>query len=427
MTAETVGAVTRGEVMRRTREKAAGRPAQGGRRADLALLGAVLALLVVGLNMVYSASFVVARDNPSFGSDVYFLMRQLTWAALGGAALALTAWVDYRRWRPLAAPLLGLTALLLLAVLFSNLGRTAYGAQRWLALEPLPAVQPSELAKLALVLYCADRLAHRQGRLHRLDLGFLFLALVLLGVAGLIMAQPDFGTSLVVVATVAGLLFLAGARLPHLAGGIAIGGAALASLATSAGYRAQRLAAFFHSSEDPLGIGWHTSQASIALGSGGLVGLGLGASRQKFYYLYGAHTDSIFAVIGEELGLIGTLAVLALFVLVAYRGCLIALRAPDTFGMLLAAGITFWITFQALTNIAVVTSTVPFTGIPLPFVSFGGSSLVVSLAAVGLLLNISRAQSEPGSRPHEAPRATPGLRRRTVGAPGRRPAGERLG
>ncbi len=366
------------------------RVAPAPRRVDLMLVVAVAALVVIGLDMVYSASFVVAQQGQAFQSDTYFLTRQLTWAAIGSAGLIVAAWVDYHRWRPLAAPLLALTVVALVAVLGSQLGKTAYGAQRWLDLGPLPAVQPSEFAKLALVLFYAGWLARQKARLRRLESGLLPFALVLVVVAGLVMAQPDFGSAFVVIVVAVCMFFLSGARVLHLVGGLLVGGTALAFLATSVGYRSARVAAFLHSGQDPLGIGWHSTQASIALGSGGLFGLGLGASRQKFYYLYGAHTDSIYAVIGEELGLVGTLGVLALFVLLAYRGYRVALAAPDTFGALLAAGLTSWLIFQALTNVAVVTSTVPFTGIPLPFVSFGGSSLLVSLAAVGLLLSISR-------------------------------------
>lgn len=408
--ASTVGGKAFGAAMRTANAQDAPRG-----RPDLVLLGAVAALLVVGLNMVYSSSFVVAHNSPTMRSDTYFLTRQLLWAGLGAIGLLVAMRVDHNRWRPLAGPLLAITVLLLVAVLFPRLGRAAYGAQRWLELGPLPAIQPSEFAKLSLVLFYADWLARRRAKLGRLESGPLPFALVLLVVAGLIMAQPDFGSAFVVIVAAICLFFVAGAQIVHLVGGLIVGGIVLAFLASGVGYRAQRLAAFFHSGEDPLGIGWHATQASIALGSGGLFGLGLGASRQKFYYLYGAHTDSIYAVIGEELGLVGTLGVLGLFVLVAYRGYRIALDAPDTFGALLAAGVTSWLTFQAIVNIAVATSTVPFTGIPLPFVSFGGSSLVASMIGVGLVLGVSRRRLrqtggqatdvEDGS-PREQPRRT---------------------
>ncbi len=359
-------------------------------QTDYALLGAVLALLVLGLEMVYSASFVIAHNNPALGSDTYFFTRQLLWALLGGIALLLCARLDYHWWQRAALPLSAIVVLMLLAVAATHLGHSAYGAQRWLRLGPLPPIQPSEFAKLALVLGAATWLSRHRDRLASLRSGLLPFSLALAGVATLIMLQPDLGSTIVLVLTAWTLLFLAGAPVWHI---LLVGGAGLAAilaLSLSAPYRLQRVMAFLDPSQDPLGIGWHIIQATIALGSGGLLGRGLGASRQKFYYLPSAHTDAIFAVIGEELGFLGTTAVLGLLAVLAYRGLQIALRAPDTYGGLLAAGITTWLVCQALINIGVVTAVLPFTGIPLPFVSFGGSSLVVSLAAIGIVLNIAR-------------------------------------
>jgi|DewCreStandDraft_1066081.scaffolds.fasta_scaffold00453_5 cell division protein FtsW len=359
-------------------------------QTDYALLGAVLALLVLGLEMVYSASFVIAHNNPALGSDTYFFTRQLLWALLGGIALVLCARLDYHWWQRAALPLSAIVGLMLLAVAATHLGHSAYGAQRWLRLGPLPPIQPSEFAKLALVLGAATWLSRHRDRLASLRSGLLPFSLALAGVATLIMLQPDLGSTIVLVLTAWTLLFLAGAPVWHI---LLVGGAGLAAilaLSLSAPYRLQRVMAFLDPSQDPLGIGWHIIQATIALGSGGLLGRGLGASRQKFYYLPSAHTDAIFAVIGEELGFLGTTAVLGLLAVLAYRGLQIALQAPDTYGGLLAAGITTWLVCQALINIGVVTAVLPFTGIPLPFVSFGGSSLVVSLAAIGIVLNIAR-------------------------------------
>jgi cell division protein FtsW len=357
------------------------------------LIGAVAALVAVGLVMVYSASFVVARTGPQPGDDAYYLGRQAVGAGLGALGLIVAARVDYHCWRRLALPALSMVVLLLLAVAFSRLGQTAYGAQRWLSLGPLPAIQPSEFAKLALVLYYASWLSDRQGKLGRVRSGPLPFAAVLMVVGGLVMVQPDFGSALVLVAIAAALFFVGGGALTHFAGGALIGGAALAFFASSASYRSQRLAAYVSAGIDPLGIGWQVRQAGIALGTGGLLGVGLGASRQKFYYLYGAHTDSIFAVVGEELGIIGTVGVLALFGVVIWRGLRIARRAPDAFGGLLAVGVTIWIGFQAFLNVAVITGLLPFTGVPLPFVSYGGSSLVAALGGIGLLLNVARQSS----------------------------------
>jgi len=357
---------------------------------DYILLFAVAVLLIVGVDMVYSASFVIAHNNPEYGSDTYFLVRQLIWVAIGLVAMLVFARVDYHRWRRLSVPVMLIILVLLVAVLLTRLGHSAYGAQRWLSLGPLPPIQPSEFAKMALLLYLADWLSRRGERLKDLSYGTIPFAAMLGTVAGLVLLQPDLGSAFVIALSGVCLFFLAGADIRHFFAGMILGVGALVLAITSIGYRSDRIAAFLDPQQDPLGLGWHIIQSQIALGSGGIFGLGLGASRQKFYYLPGAHTDAIFAVIGEELGLMGTLFVLGLIALLAYRGFRITLSAPDLFGSLLAAGITFWIVFQALINIAVVTATLPFTGIPLPFVSSGGSSMVVSLGAIGLLLNVSK-------------------------------------
>jgi cell division protein FtsW len=376
--------------------RASPRPFGGLLGVDVPLLVCVSALVVFGLNMVYSASYVMARNTPEFGSDTYFLTRQALWAGIGFLALICMAAIDYRRLRVLALPALALTVVLLVAVVVSTLGRSAYGAQRWLAIGGLPAVQPAELVKLSLVLFFATWLSSRGERLRQFRSGPLPFALVLVLVSGLVMAQPDFGSGFVVIAIAATMFFVAGARMLHLLGGIAVGGVALLLFAMSAGYRVARLTAFLNPGSDLFGANWHATQASIALGSGGAFGRGLGASRQKFFWLSSAHADSIFAVIGEELGLVGTLIVLGAFLFIAYRGYRIALDAPDTMGALLATGITAWLSFQAIINIGVATNSLPVTGVPLPFVSFGGSSLVSSMAGVGLLLSVARRRIPPG-------------------------------
>lgn len=359
-------------------------------RVDYVLAAAIGALLLVGLDMVYSASFVIAHNSPEFGSDTYFLTRQLLWIGLGGAALVVTSLVDYRHWRRVSVvALLGVIALLV-AVVTTKAGHDVYGAQRWIKLGPLPPVQPSEFVKLAIVLYFADWLSKRRDRLGSFLYGVVPFAILVVVIAGLVMLQPDLGSTFVILSVAGAMFFLAGARLWHLGLGLIIGAASIALLTMGASYRLKRVAAFLDPEADPLGIGWHISQSAIALGSGGLFGRGLGASRQKFYYLPNAHTDAIFPVIGEELGFVGALLVIALFGVLGYRGYQLAMRVPDAYGALIAVGITFWLVGQALINIGVVTATLPFTGIPLPFVSFGGSSLIISMAAVGILLNISR-------------------------------------
>ncbi len=358
------------------------------RTADIGLCLAVAALLVIGMAMVYSSSFVIAHNE--FQDDFYFLIRQLIWAAVGTAALIALARIDYHRWQRLSVLAMGLSILALVLVLTPAFGESAYGAQRWLRLGPLPIFQPSEFAKLALVLYLADWLSRKGLKVGTIAHGFVPLVVVLGLVSALVMAQPDMGTTAVIVATAISVYWVAGANFLHLF----LGGLLLVPLtlwfATNASYRLGRLSAFLDPWSDAQATGWHTVQTLIALGSGGIAGLGLGASRQKFYYLPNAHTDAIFAIIGEELGLIGTLVVLALFAVVAWRGLVIALGAGDRFGRLLAIGATSLILWQAILNMAVVTKTLPYTGLTLPFISFGGSSLVVSMMAVGLILSVSR-------------------------------------
>lgn len=374
--------------------------ASTGRRTDFALLATVGALLVLGLDMVYSASYVVAHNNPQFGSASYFLVQQAARVGIGVTLLLIFQAVDYRTLRRLTVPALALAFALLLAVLITHLSHSAYGAQRWIKLGPLPAIEPSEIAKLALVLYYADWLDRRQDRIRSFVECTIPFVLTLGALGALVLAQPDLGTTIVIVAIGGSLFFAAGADWRHL---VLIGlgaGTTFVLAILSAGYRSDRLAAFMDPSKDPLGVGWNITQAQIALGSGGIFGLGLGASRQKFYYLPNAHTDAIFAIIGEELGLLGTIGLILLFGLLAYRGLIIALRAPDLYGSLIATGITVWLVLQAFMNIGVITATIPFTGIPLPFVSFGGSSLMVSLLAVGIMLNISRQGATGPSRAH---------------------------
>ena len=364
------------------------------RRPDFALLATVGIILVLGLDMVYSASYVIAHNDPQYGSDTYFLVQQASRAAVGVLLLLAFQAIDYHVWRRATVPMIGLTFVLLLAVLVTHLSHSAYGAQRWLKFGPLPAIEPSELAKLSLVLYCADWLDRRQDRIRSFAECTVPFVLIVAALCALVLAQPDLGTTIVIAAIGGSLFFAAGADWRHLALGVLAGGGALVLAVFGAGYRSDRIAAFLDPSKDPLGIGWNITQAQIALGSGGILGLGLGASRQKFYYLPNAQTDAIFAVVGEELGLVGTIGLMLMFGFLAYRGIRIALRAPDLYGALLCIGVTVWLVLQAFINMGVITATIPFTGIPLPFVSYGGSSLMVSLLAVGIMLNVSRQLEE---------------------------------
>ena len=271
-----------------------------------------------------------------------------------------------------------------------------------MGLGPLPPFQPSEFAKLALVVYISAWLASRGRDVQSFALGFSPFIFLVGVVAALILMEPDTGTAVIVVLTMATLFFLAGASLTHVFTLAAIGAVAGGLLVLSGDYRADRILVFVRPDEDPSGIGFQVQQLLIALGSGGIEGLGLGVSRQKFFYVPGAHTDGIFAIIGEETGFIGAVIVIGLFAYLVYRGFRIALNARDDFGSYLAMGVVCWIAYQALINIGGVTRSIPLTGIPLPFVSYGGSSLVMIMAGGGGPLNVGR----PGRRP--AGRAPPG-------------------
>jgi cell division protein FtsW len=367
-----------------------------GRRTppDLLLLVAVLGLLVVGIVMVYSASFIIGHND--FGDENYFLTRHLIFLTLGLIVMGFLAGVDYQRWRGWAWPGVVLAVVLLGVVLVPGLGVEIYGSRRWLQTGGLlPGLQPSEFAKVAVVVFLAAWLSGKHRPAAGLTSGSVPFLLVVGLVAGLIMKEPDMGTTVVVVLAASTVFWVAGANVLHVGSVAVVGGLALAWLATSAAYRAGRLQGWMDPWADPQGLGWHTVQTLIALGSGGVTGLGLGAGRAKAYFVPNAHTDAIYGIVGEELGLLGTVLVLVLFAVVAWRGLTIALSARDTFGQLLAVGVTSLIVWQALLNMMVVTNAIPFTGIPLPFLSFGGSSLVVSLAAVGLLLSVSRLRNMP--------------------------------
>jgi cell division protein FtsW len=358
------------------------------------LLTAVLLLLLIGIAMVYSASFAVAHSV--YGDDTYFVIRHMIWVIIGMCALAITARVPYQWWQRVAAPFYGITIALLVLVLIPGIGTSTYGAYRWFSFGPI-SVQPSELAKLAVVIYLATWIARVGGDIHRLTFGTIPFVLILSLSAGLVLVEPDLGTMICIVVTAGAVFFISGANVIHGLLGAVVGSLALMNFVLNRGFRADRIDAFLDPWADPTGIGWHTTQALLALGSGGIAGLGLGAGRQKMFYLPNAHTDSVFAVVGEEIGFVGTTLVLLLFVVIAWRGLAIAAGAPDPMGRALAAGATLMIASQAMLNMAVISHLTPNTGVPLPFLSYGGSAMVVSLAAVGIILNVSRS-SDPGHR-----------------------------
>lgn len=366
-----------------------GPPAARPRRKppDFAIFLATVGLVGIGIVMVFSSSYVKA--DQIYGDPYYFLKRQATWAALGLTAMLVTMNYDYWRLRRLARPMMVMAVLLLVIVLIPGVGREAGGARRWIGFGPLQ-FQPTEFAKLAMVVFLSAHLTERGRRIKTFTGGVLPYLMLLAPMAALILLEPDLGTAVAIAATTFLMLFTAGARLSHLilTGILALPAVAYAIWAEE--YRLRRILAFLDPWQDPQGAGFHIIQALYAIGSGGFFGLGLGQSRQKFYYLPEQHTDFIFAILGEELGFLGATCVLALFFFVAWRGYRVAIAAPEPFAALLAAGVTSMVMLQAVINIGVVTSTLPITGIPLPFLSFGGSSLFFMLTGMGMLLNVSR-------------------------------------
>ncbi|MGV3760109.1 MAG: putative lipid II flippase FtsW [Actinomycetota bacterium] len=361
----------------------------------VALLAVLLALNLLGLVMVLSASSVSALD--AHGSSWYVALRQAMFLGFGIAACVFVMRVDYHRWRRLAGPALVASGILLVLVRVPGVGTTANGATRWLGYGPL-TFQPSEVAKLTVLVFVADLLARRAAWMSDAR-ATLVPVLVVLGTFGvLLMAQPNLGTTIVLGAIVLSVLYVAGTPLLPLAG-LATAGAVLTTiLAFAAPYRRARVLAFLDPWKDYENTGYQTIQSLVGLASGGITGTGLGQSRAKWGFLPYAHTDFIFAIIGEELGLLGALTVVGLFVAFCVLGARAALLAPDRFGMLLAAGITSWFGVQAFVNIGAVIGILPITGVPLPFVSYGGTSLVINLVAAGLLLNVAR-QGRRGAEP----------------------------
>jgi cell division protein FtsW len=392
---------------------------------DLGLLFAVLTLLALGILMVYSASGAPAFD--ALDNPQYYLFQQSAWGVVGLAGLAIAARVDYHRYRLLGVVLLIAAVALLVAVLIpSPLRVCANGACRWLRIAGPVSVQPAELAKLALVLYLAAWLAAKRPELAAGRLMVAFLAVV--GAVGaLVVVEPDLGTAIVIVGVALLLYFAAGARLVEFAAVGALVVVGTAALAIAQPYRIARVLAFLDPWSDPTGTGFHTLQGFYALALGGPFGEGLGAGREKFGYLPAPYTDSIYAVLADELGLVGALAVVLLFGAIVLQGLRIARRAPDAHGSLLAVGITASLGLQAWINMAVVAGLVPVTGITLPFISYGGSSLLVSLTSVGILLNVgrqgslekrSRGDTHParGRRDRRSYEPTPRGERRAAGA-----------
>ncbi len=363
-------------------------------KPDYVLLATVGSLVAFGLVMVYSASFVEAFNRHE--NQYYYLLRQIVGATIGAVGLLVAQSIDYRLWRKYSVHLMGACLLMLFLVLVLPASMTEVNNSRsWIRLGEggvfgLFSIQPSEIAKLAIIIYFADWLSRRSEKLGNVSYGLIPFSVMLGLVCGLVMLQPDLGTTVVLVLIGGTIYFAAGASLWHIVGALGLGAVAFWFLVGVMGFRNYRILAFLDPEKYYSTFGFQPTHALYALGSGGIFGQGLGQGRQKFQWLPQAHTDTIFAIIGEELGLVGTVAVMAAFAIIAYRGYRIAGRAPNPFAALVAVGITSWIVIQALINIAVTTSLIPFTGLTLPFLSYGSTSLYTCMIGIGVLLNISR-------------------------------------
>ena len=357
---------------------------------DAILLWCVLILLVLGIVMVFSSSSIYASEK--LGDDYYFLKKQLVIALLGILLLIAAMAVNYQLWSKLTYPLLFGSLLLLILVLIPGVGNEVSGSRRWLKLAGF-SFQPAEFAKLALVMYLAHTLSKKQPQKRFLPKAIVSGVFVLL-----IIAQPDFGTAMILAAIALILLFAAGLRFSHLLSGFLLSLPVLYLMVTQADYRRKRILAFLNPWNDPTNSGFQIIQSFLAFGSGGIWGRGLGQGRQKLFYLPDAHNDFIFSVIGEELGFIGVVIILTLFLIIILRGIKISLSARDPFGSYLALGITLMIGLQAMVNFGVSLGLLPTKGLTLPFISYGGSSLIVSLIGAGILLNISSRRAKSNNK-----------------------------
>ena len=387
-------------------------------QADYVILVVVVALTALGILMVYSSSAMkgyLSRDADTFAT----VGPQIQWAILGLVAMAVMMRIDYRWLRPASVPLYALSIVLLVLVFVPQLNIVVGGSARWLKLGGLPAIHPAEIAKLAMVIYLAHWFATRGHRVRGFWAGTVPFLVIVAPIIALVFKEPDLGTTGVLTLTAFTMFFVAGANVFHMA--TMASGAVVAMIVVGLrGYQLDRIRIWLDPWLDPLGEGFHTVQGLLALGVGGVFGTGLGASK---VFVPNAFNDFIFAEVGQEFGLIGSIGVIGLFLLLAYSGVRVALAAPDTFGGLLAAGITAWLCLQAFLNIGVVVALLPITGITLPFISAGGSSLIISFAAVGILLSISREtvvkgtwndDANPDRRRRDGRTHLPGAHRRAV-------------
>ncbi|MFH1239514.1 MAG: putative lipid II flippase FtsW [bacterium] len=355
-------------------------------RPDIFLLVITVLLVIIGIIMIYSASAIMALER--YNNTMAFLQKELVWALLGMIGLLAMLKFDYHKLQKLSRVLLIISAILLMVVL-TGLFAEAKGAHRWIRVGPI-GVQPSEIAKICLIIYLADIIDRKQSKIKSFNKGIIPAVAVLGVICLLILKEPDLGTPILLTAIGCLMLLIGGARIWHILSLFVVALPVIVFAIVRTPYRLQRMMTFLNPGEDPQGKGYQITQSLLALGSGGLNGVGLGNGTQKLLYLPEPHTDFIFPIIGEELGFIGTALVVVLFGLFVWRAAKIAVHAPDLFGNLLAGGLTFVIGLQALINIGVVTAALPTKGLPLPFLSFGGSSLVCTMMGVGILLNISK-------------------------------------
>ena len=363
------------------------------RRFDTTLFVTVMALLAIGVVMVYSSSSIVAMKKSNDG--YYFLKRQLLFASVGVFFMLVVSRIDYRIYQRVAYPLLGVALISLVLVLIPHVGADIAGTRRWFRVGGF-TVQPAEFMKLAMVIYLAHSLSKKGERVKTFSVGIVPHMMVLGFTLLLMLMQPDFGTSMALAAVVFIMLFAAGARVTHLLSLILLSLPAIYLLVFRVAYRRRRIMAFLNPWDDPQNVGFQIVQSFLAFGSGGTFGAGLGDGRQKMFYLPESFTDFIFSNIAEETGLVGVIIIIALFITFIFRGLKMSLRMNDPFGRYLALGLTSVIGLQAFINMAVVMGLLPTKGLPLPFISYGGSSIVATLIGVGILLNIS--SHEKGER-----------------------------
>jgi cell division protein FtsW len=354
---------------------------------DKYILIAVGLLLIIGILMVYSASNAFSREQ--LGDSLHYLKRHLIYCGIGLVLMFVAMWIDYRRYQRLAWVMIAFSLILLVLIFIPGVGVKIGGSTRWIKIGNF-TFQPVEIAKLALIVYMARFLSKKNDNVKSFKRGILPFLIIISVYLGLLCAQPDFGSVILIVFLAFILLFIGGARVLHL---VSLGSVAIVFIVVGvllAPYRVQRVLTFVNPWSDPEGTSYHIIQSLYALGSGGVLGTGLGEGVQKLHYLPTPHTDSIFSVIGEELGFVGASILVILFMIVVWRGIRISLKTDDRFGSLLAVGISCLIGIQTIINVGVATGSLPSKGITLPFISFGGSSLLMSLIAIGVLLNISK-------------------------------------